>query len=134
MMLGKSVLCISALIFTAYGLAGVISPEIPAGFAGLEMPSGDAYAEIGAMYGGLQTGIGLFCLLAVLRPSYYQAGLMLLVLAIGFLAMARLYSALAAPAPVGLYTIGAVAYESVTALLAGIALRSDKLQQRSKLQ
>ena len=55
-MLGKSVLCISALLFMAYGLVSVVSPEIPAGFAGLEMPTGDAYAEIGAMYGGLQTG------------------------------------------------------------------------------
>ena len=131
-MLGKSVLCISALLFTGYGLVSVISPEIPAGFAGIEMPTGDAYAEIGAMYGGLQTGIGLFCLLALLRSDFYRSGLELLALGIGLLAIARVYSALSAPAAVSLYSIGAIGYEFATAVLAAVALRYDILQQQSK--
>tara|TARA_R110002073_G_scaffold251342_2_gene413954 strand:- start:1044 stop:1442 length:399 start_codon:yes stop_codon:yes gene_type:complete len=131
-MLGKSVLCISALLFMAYGLVSVVSPEIPAGFAGLEMPTGDAYAEIGAMYGGLQTGIGLFCLLALLRPAFYQSGLVLLLIGIGVLATARLYSSMSAPEPVSLYTIGAIGYEFLTALLAGVALKYEEYHKQSR--
>ena len=86
------------------------------------MNSGDAFAEIGAMYGGLQTGLGLLCGIALLKPEYYRSGLALLVLAIGTLALARLISLLAAPDPVTAYTYGALGYEFVTAVLALIAL------------
>jgi hypothetical protein len=87
------------------------------------MTNGDAYAEIGAMYGGLQTGFGLFCLLAAIRPALYRAGLTLLVLAIGSLALGRLYSALIASDPVGGYTYGALCFEFAVAVLAALALR-----------
>jgi len=55
MLLGKTALAISSIAFISYGLISLISPAIPAGFAGLTMNNGDAFAEIGAMYGGLQT-------------------------------------------------------------------------------
>ena len=122
-MLGKIVLWISAVSFIGYGLACLFSPELPAQYAGLGITSGDAYAEIGAMYGGLQTGFGLFCLLATLRPSLFRAGLTLLVLVIGSLALGRLYSTLTASDPVGGYTCGALCFEFAIAILAGIALR-----------
>jgi len=123
MLLGKTVLWISALLFIGYGLTSLFSPEIPAGFAGLEIANGDAFAEIGAMYGGLQTGIGLLCLLAALRPTHYTSGLMILAIGVGMLAAARLYSSLIAPEPIGAYTIGALCYELGTAVLAGVALK-----------
>ena len=122
MLLGKSILGISALVFTAYGLISLVSPDIPAGLAGLEMSSGDAIAEIGAMYGGLQTGLGLFCLLALLRSDFYRAGLVLLVMGIGTLALARLVSFLMTADTVTAYTYGALIYEFATALLATTAL------------
>jgi hypothetical protein len=121
MMLGKTVLGISALVFIAYGLVGLVSPAIPAGLAGLAMKNGDAYAEIGAMYGGLQTGVGLFCLFALLKPEFYRGGLALLTLAIGTLALARLVSSMLAPDVISAYTYGALAYEFTTAILAAIA-------------
>jgi hypothetical protein len=99
MLLGKSVLGISTLVFIGYGLV-----------------------EIGAMYGGLQAGVGLFCALALLKPEFYRSGLVLLVLAIGTLALARLVSLLTAPDPVTSYTYGALGYEFVTAMLALVAL------------
>ena len=124
-MLGKIILWISAITFTAYGLACLFSPELPAGYAGLVMTNGDAYAEIGAMYGGLQTGFGLFCLLAALKSEYRRAGLVLLVMCIGSLAVARLYSTLTGDETPAGYTWGALAYESVTAIVAAIALRRN---------
>ena len=122
-MLGKIVLWISAIIFICYGLACLFSPDIPAGYAGLSMTNGDALAEIGAMYGGLQTGFGLFCLLAASKPVYYRAGLLLLVMCIGLLALSRLYYTLVGGDPVGDYTWGAMAFEFTTAILAAVALR-----------
>ena len=121
MLLGKSILGISTIAFIGYGLASLLSPAIPAGFTGLVMSNGDAFAEVGAMYGGLQTGIGLFCGLALLKPEFYRSGLALLVLAIGALALARLVSILASPDPVTAYSYGALAYELITVLVTLLA-------------
>lgn len=122
-MLGKFVLWLSALVFIVYGLVSLIDPAVPAGFAGLVISNGNAYAEIGSMYGGLQTGLGVFCLLAAVRPDYYRSGLVLLVMGVGAVAAARLLSTLINGEPVTLYTWGACAYEGATALTAAIAWR-----------
>ncbi|MEZ5571580.1 MAG: DUF4345 family protein [Halioglobus sp.] len=124
-MLGKVILWISALTFITYGLACLVSPALPAGYAGLGMNTGDAFVEIGAMYGGLQTGFGLFCLLGALRKDLYRPALTALVLLTGGLALARLYSTLTGTEAVGTYTYGAMVYEFSTAILAGIALRKS---------
>ena len=122
-MLGKCVLWVSALVFISYGLVSLLAPSVPAGFAGLIISNGNAYAEIGAMYGGLQAGIGLYCLLAALQAEYFKGGLAVLVIGIGSLAAARLFAALVNAEPVTFYTYGAFIYEFVTALLAAIAWR-----------
>lgn len=121
-MLGKGILWTSALLFISYGLVSFFFPEIPAGLAGLEMTNGDAAAEIVAMYGGLQTGIGLFCLLAALNSDFYRAGLVLLVLGVGTLALGRLYSTVISIDPITTYTYGALFYELAATMLASIAL------------
>jgi hypothetical protein len=123
LVLGKAILWISAFIFIGYGLVCLVSPELPAAYAGLAMTTGDAYAEIGAMYGGLQTGFGVFCLLGALRTDFYRPALASLVFLVGGLALARLYSTAMSNEPVAFYTYGAIVFESVTAVLAGVALR-----------
>ncbi len=122
-MLGKIVLWAAGLIFASYGVFCFLSPELPANYAGLSIGSGDAYAEMGAMYGGLQFGFGVFCILCALRPTFFRAGLTMLVMVIGCLAFARLYSSYSADWLVGSYTWGAMGFEFVTATLAAIALR-----------
>ena len=122
-MLGKFILWLSAIVFTAYGLACLFSPALPAAYAGLEFITGDAMPEIGAMYGGLQTGFGVFCLLGALKTDYYRPALMLLLLCIGGLALSRCFWAIAGGSEVGSCTYGAMAYEYVTAILAALALR-----------
>jgi hypothetical protein len=122
-MLGKFVLWLSAVMFTAYGLACLFSPGLPMGYAGLEAVSGDAVPEIAAMYGGLQTGFGLFCLLGALQAAFYRPALVLLLLGIGGIALARCFWAFSAPGDISAYTYGAMAYEYLTAILAAIALR-----------
>ena len=122
-MLGKILLWVSAIVFIAYGVACLISPEIPASYAGLAMNNGDAFAEMGAMYGGLQTGFGVFCLLGALKQEFHRPALVSLLLLVGSLALARLYSTLTGDEPVGAYTHGALAFELTTAILAAVALR-----------
>jgi len=122
MLLGKTALAISFIAFISYGLISLISPAIPAGFAGLTMNNGDAFAEIGAMYGGLQTGCGLFCALALFKPEFYRSGLMLLILGIGGVALARFTALMMVQDPVTSYTYGALAFEIVIATAALIAL------------
>lgn len=123
-MLGKIILWICAVSFIGYGVACLVTPSLPAELAGLVIASGDGFAELGAMYGGLQTGFGLFCLLAALRPPLFRPGLLLLAVVIGCLASGRLISTLAGAEPVGVYTWGAMVFEFGTAILAGLALRS----------
>ena len=123
--LGKIVLWISAIIFISYGLACLFDPGLPAGYAGLVMSNGDAFAEMGAMYGGLQTGFGLFCLIGAVKPAYSRAALLLLVCCIGLLALGRLYYTFTGTGAVGVYTWGAMAFEFSTAILAAVALRKS---------
>jgi hypothetical protein len=121
--LGKIILWVSAIVFIGYGVACLLDPGLAAGYAGLSITNGDAYSEMGAMYGGLQTGFGVFCLLGALQATYYRPALMLLVLCIGLLALGRLYSTFTGVDAVGGYTWGAMGYEFSTAILAAIALR-----------
>ena len=122
-MLGKILLWVSAVGFAGYGLACLIDPALPTGLVGLSITTGDAYAEITAMYGGLQTGFGLFCAFGALRAEVYRPALVSLVLVVGGLALARLFATLMNPDPVTSYTYGALVYEFTTAVLARVALR-----------
>jgi hypothetical protein len=119
---GRILLGASALIFIAYGAISLHSPTIPAGIAGFEIRSGDGFAEVSGMYGGLQTGIGLFCVLAFSKHAYYRPGLIVLGLTMISLAIARLSGMLLTPVPVTLYSYGALAFEFVVAALAFFAL------------
>jgi hypothetical protein len=122
-MLEKSILTISGLIFAAYGVACFLDPALPAALAGLTIDSGDGFAELGAMYGGLQFGVGVFCLLCAATPVYTRAGLLLLLLGIGCLALARLFSAWDADWMVGGYTWGALVFELLVTGLSALALK-----------
>ena len=62
-------LAIQALVFIPYGLYCLIQPEALAGAAGVAANSLTGEIELRTMYGGLQTAIGIFCALAVLRPA-----------------------------------------------------------------
>ncbi len=122
-MLGKVILWISTLAFVSYGLMCLFDPNVPAGFAGLTIASGDGYAELGAMYGGLQSGVGVFLLLAAWRDRDQPAALFLLFLGIGLLATLRAVGALTTSDAVSGYTWGALAFETFVACMALFLLR-----------
>ncbi|MFT7286264.1 MAG: hypothetical protein ACI87W_000368 [Halieaceae bacterium] len=117
-------LLLVAAIVIAYGLACAVDPGLPARLAGLQILNGDGFAEMGAMYGGLQIGFGLFLLVAALRPGLQEAALLLLLLVMGLLAAMRGSSTLRAEELVTAYTWGALAFETlVTAGAAALWLR-----------
>ena len=122
----RAFLVFVALIFIGYGVACVIDPSLPARLAGLQVLNGDGYAEMSAMYGGLQTGVGVFCLIAALRPHLAQSALLLLVLGIGLLAATRALGALRSEEILSGYTWGALAFETfVTAVAATLLSRKN---------
>lgn len=125
-MLGKILLWVSAIGFAGYGIACLLDPGLPTGYAGLAMLNGDGRAEVGAMYGGLQTGFGVFCLLGALRGELFRPALLALLVMVGGLALGRAALTLAGGEPVGSYTYGALVYEFATAVLAGVALRGGR--------
>ena len=53
-MFGQLLLGVTGAIFFGLGVVSVYDPEIPAGWSGIFIASQDAYAEIAAMYGGLE--------------------------------------------------------------------------------
>jgi len=124
-MLGKILLWVAAVSFAAYGLMCLFDPSVPATYAGLDILSGDGYSELGAMYGGLQTGYGIFCLLGALRADLRRPALLSLLLMLGGLALARLYSTATGVDAVGSYTYGAMAFEFSMAILAAVSLRKQ---------
>lgn len=124
-MLGKIILWVSTLAFVSYGVMCLIDPTLPAEMAGLAILSGDGLAELGAMYGGLQTAYGVFCLLGAVRADLYRPALTSLVLMMGGLAIARLYTAVMLDGGLGGYTYGALAFEFSIAILSFIALKKN---------
>lgn len=123
----RGFLALAGLIFMGYGIACALDPDLPARLAGLQILSGDGYAEMGAMYGGLQTGFGAFCLLAAFTPRFRESALILLLLGIGCLAILRAGSTLRADLLVSTYTWAALAFETfVTAAAAWLLLRGTR--------
>lgn len=116
--MNRSFLLVVGLIFIAYGLACALDPGLPARLAGLTIANGDGYAELGAMYGGLQTGVGLFLAIAAFQPRLQHGALLLLVLGIGLLAALRGASALRSDDAVSAYTWGALAFETLVTAIA----------------
>lgn len=120
----RAFLALVAAILIAYGLACGLDPNLPARLAGIAIEAGDGYAEMSAMYGGLQMGVGLFLILGAVQPLLQRPALVLLVLGIGLLAAFRAIGVLRSEDAVTAYTWGALSFETaVTAIAAGLLLR-----------
>jgi hypothetical protein len=125
-MLGKIVLAITAIALISYGLVCFFFPEIPAGYIGFDLTNADARIEVVAMYGGLEVGVGLFCLLGLLKPELYKASLLFVILGLGGIAIGRIFGLVLTSEPVTGYTYGAMCYEICSSVLAAVALRMAK--------
>ena len=85
----KILLVLAGAVFLAYGVVCWVNPELPAEYAGLFIATHNGYAEIAAMYGGLQSSFGAILIVSAFLKGYLRPGLWLILICIGTLAAAR---------------------------------------------
>ncbi len=121
MPLARFVLIFTGLSFFGYAVACFLYPvEVAGRFTGYGLEAAAGLVEARAMYGGLQAGFGLFCLLAGWRREWTRAGLTAIALVMGGLVLART-AAMGLHGVVGAHP-GAAIYEGITTVLAVLAL------------
>jgi hypothetical protein len=121
----KIFLGLNALVFIGYGLYCLALPSAVADQTGMQLSTGVATVEVRAMYGGLQTAIGLLALAGILRPAMQSAALIALAFLFFGLASGRMVGIAIDPDP-GAYNFGAVAFEAVfAAIAAGLLVKSS---------
>jgi hypothetical protein len=116
-MLTRIFLGANAVLFIGYGLVCLASPSVVADQTGMQLATGVASAEVRAMYGGLQTAVGLLALLGLLRPGLRPAVLLAFVFAFFGLASGRMLGILVDADP-GAYNLVAFAFEASFGVIA----------------
>jgi hypothetical protein len=115
-------LVISALGWGGYGLYCLINPAMLAELAGVTSSSTTGAVELRAMYGGVQTALGLFAALAVVRVAWQRPAVLALAFVTGGLFSARLIGTLLT-GDTSSYTIGGLGFEFVFTAVAIALLR-----------
>ena len=110
---------LSALVWLPYGIFCFFQPTALGEYAGLLTQSATASTEVRAMYGGLQTAIGVFALLALMRPTLVRPMLLMLAFLCTGLALGRLGGVLA-DGGLSAYTASGLVFEIASA---GFAIR-----------
>ena len=117
-------LVISALGWGGYGLYCLINPAMLAELAGVTSTTSTGAIELRAMYGGAQTGLGLFAAVAVFCAAWQRSALLALAFVTGGLFTARLIGALLA-GDFSSYTVGGLGFEFVFTAIAIALLRKS---------
>ena len=78
-----------ALLFIPYGLYCLVNPAVLAGGAGVTASSITGTIELQTMYGGLQTAVGVLCLLGAFRENLRSTALTALLFIFSGLAVVR---------------------------------------------
>ena len=123
-MAARNFLILSTLIWLPYGVFCFFQPGFLEEAAGVSAISATATTELRAMYGGLQTAIGVLAALAVMRDDFRRPALV----AIGFLTAGLGSSRLLGAALDGefsSYTAVAIVFELISATLAAWILTRD---------
>lgn len=115
-------LAANALLWIAYGLFCLAQPGFLAEAAGVTATTATGTTELRAMYGGLQTAIGLLALLAILRHDLVRTALIALGFLAGGLFTARVCGVLL-DGGMSSYTAGALVLEITLAVLSIVLLR-----------
>ena len=97
MIFAKIVLSLTGAVFLFFGLRFLVAPAEMASLVSLSLTTPTAITEIRAMYGGLETGLGIFFLVAVFRERWIRAALGAQMLTLGGLAGGRLFGMLSGP-------------------------------------
>jgi len=125
-MVARLFLGFQAIIFIPYGLYCLVQPQMLSDSAGLTATTVTGVIELQAMYGGLQTAVGVLCALAAAVERYRSGALMALLFIFAGLAVPRVSLALMNGEFTG-YTTFAMIFESVSLviLLWLVAIRGE---------
>jgi len=131
MLFSRILLGLTGLAFAGYGIYCAYDLDMIVRLTGLAFRMPSAAVESRAMYGGLQTGIGLLFLNSALNSRLTAYGLVAMLFVMGGLAVGR---ALGISID-GLddYNQGAVIYEGTSALLAAVAIWRERRARTSPL-
>jgi hypothetical protein len=121
MALARFVLIFTGISFFGYAVACFLFPvEVAGRFTGYGLEAAAGMVEVRAMYGGLQAGFGVFCLLAGWRQAWTGPALAAIACVMGGLVLTRSI-AMGIHGPAGANP-GAAIYEGITTALALLAL------------
>ncbi len=126
----KIFLGINALLFIGYGLVCLVSPSVVADQTGLQLATGVASVEVRAMYGGLQTAVGLLCLAGA--PGLQPGVLLAMVFLFFGLASGRMLG-IAIDSEPGSYNIFALLFETVFAVISVALLARSRAAAGSQV-
>ncbi len=121
--MSKAVLGFLAFSFVSYGLICLFIPSIPIELVGFDSISGDAKIELIAMYGGLQTAIGIFFLIAFFKEHYLKAALLCALIIMLGLVVPRTIAFLFTQVEATHYTLYAIIFECVLVVLSWFAFK-----------
>jgi hypothetical protein len=115
--IAKAWLVFNLIVWLSYGIACLLNPALLTEFAGIAMTTPTATTEIRAMYGGVQSAMGLLALAALLKPGMVKPALAAFAFVLPCLAASRtlglLLDASASP-----YTNGVLVFEWLAAAVA----------------
>lgn len=120
-MTARILLGIIGVLFVGYGAMCFMDPNLLSNDAGVTYRNATGSAELRAMYGGLQCGIGVLALVAVLVRSLVRPALTTLAFLVTGLFFARLAGAFMDGA-FSIYTLSALGMEVVIASVAIVLL------------
>ncbi|MGI9293368.1 MAG: DUF4345 family protein [Pseudomonadales bacterium] len=120
MLLARLVLLFSGAAFVLYGIACAFDPTVAANIIGFDLTNSQLRIEVIAMYGGLQTALGVIFLYCGLRTEWLLPGLSLTAVCFLCLAVGRTTGIILHGSDA--YNFPTSIYESVTALLAIVAI------------
>jgi hypothetical protein len=131
MLFSRILLGLTGVAFAGYGVYCAYDLDMIVRLTGLAFRAPSAAVESRAMYGGLQTGLGLLFMNSAVNPRMTAYGLVAMVFVLGGLAAGRAVGI----ATDGLddYNQGALIYEGSSALLAAIAIWRERKARTSPL-
>jgi hypothetical protein len=131
MLFSRIILGLTGVAFAGYGVYCAIDLDVVIELTGVVFRSPTPAVEARAMYGGLQTGLGLLFFNAAVNKRLTAYGLVAMVFVLGGLALGRALGMFLDE--VDDYNRGAFVYESVSALLAAVALWRERRVSNSPL-
>ncbi|MDG9930886.1 MULTISPECIES: DUF4345 family protein [unclassified Pseudomonas] len=123
MLPARILLAVQALLLAGFGLAYFIRPQEMANLSGMLLMEPAAVTDVRAYYGGLQLGLAVWLVLALLRADLLRPALMLLVLLYASLLVARLGGLALDGGAQQTFNLYAMLFEGVSAGLAFWLLR-----------